>query len=444
MVTKAISSSKYLKVIKEVLYLKSSYFLRYYIINNRKYNEKKVFYTTHHSSHDNQNIFLLYDTNMRIIEDVYYYINFEQEGMSQRTKESRLYSLRFLYVFCDLFDASINELNNQLIKYFVHFLYGYSSISNNSQEIVLLRTRNAETVNEILSVCRLYLKWKKNKSYKLLKLSTSFLSNLPNRNNMAKKYISVLEFKQMSNYIRNDITSEEDKLKFLSIIELMFLSSLRVGEVLGLTFEDLNMKQVNGNYIYFVVIRNRNSDNNHQLAKTCMNVSNQRDYESSAYRTQEIGFQIAYLSRDTYMKIEKYIEIAHNRHQKNEKYILSKADQVTDAKLESENRYLFLNNRLGSNLSRQQLNQYMRKVFTACNIPIDFKTRTNNLNHRFRHGFVMKLLYDEKIPPEQVMKLSRHKSITSLNSYNKLSDETFSKLYESFEIFLEDANNEED
>lgn len=60
----------------------------------------------------------------------------------------------------------------------------------------------------------------------------------------------------------------------------MYRSGLRIGEVLGLTFEDV----VEDNSSFKVIIRNRVTDKTYQKAKFLMTVKDRNRYNSADYK----------------------------------------------------------------------------------------------------------------------------------------------------------------
>ena len=72
-------------------------------------------------------------------------------------------------------------------------------------------------------------------------------------------------------------------------------------------------------------------------------------------------------------------------------------------------------------------------MFEYFHIPIDSMKRRNNLLHRFRHGYIMHLLYVVGWPAETVIKYSRHTSTASLEPYNNPTDEQLGALLDEMD-----------
>src|SRR5699024_4165113 len=93
----------------------------------------------------------------------------------------------------------------------------------------------------------------------------------------------------------------------------MFQCGLRIGEVMGLTFEDLDVIEEGGKYICLAYIRNRKSDQSYQLAKTCMSITDRKQYQQRDYQTRDIGYQVAVIPMDLYDLINDYINVSHEK-----------------------------------------------------------------------------------------------------------------------------------
>ena len=226
----------------------------------------------------------------------------------------------------------------------------------------------------------------------------------------------------------------------------MYEGGCRIGEVLGSTLEDYVLKEVNDNEMCFVYIRNRYTDKKYQKAKTCMDIDSRKRYNNYGYETRNVGYQLTFLSIETYDLICDYIDIAHDRAYKKyrDNYDKGKADAVGEYKKSNEdNYYLFLNNR-GEPLSVEGWNKELRMIFKGVGLQVDSKVKKDNLNHRFRHGFVMHLIYDLKWPREKVMVRSRHKSYASLDYYyNPTTEQLLDMKNEIQDMILDLEENDE-
>ena len=247
---------------------------------------------------------------------------------------------------------------------------------------------------------------------------------------MCPKFISLYEMKLILNYISNDNSlSYETKLKYSLIYRLMFNRGLRIGEVLGLTFEDFIKLHTDNGIIYKILIRNRYSDNSSQRAKRCLPMNGGYTYNSPEYLSYNVGYQQVFINEEFYGDIMEYFDIMSARFKKEGKE-MTKADSVDG---QNTNWYIFYNLNKATPLNKDIFSVYTKKIFKKLGIQIDENKRNNNLFHRFRHGFCMYLLFVEKIPPIEACKLTRHRNMESLSVYNNPTEEMIIKLLEKVE-----------
>lgn len=384
-------------------------------------------------SNANYLYYLLYDKNRVPISPVFDFINFSMGNSSPNTKEKTLYALKYLYFFLDLFNVNLQSLTNTDITNLKYFLKGMSP-KGHSITLNLQTNRSNETINGYLGIYRGYIKFLNYNDSPLLNLNTKssriFLPLSENEiavkgystneqlykiTNQTPKYISISDFKNTLKLVRESYTLKEE-----IILRLMFEGGLRIGEVLGLTFEDVKTEKFKNDYYPVIYIRNRNSDKNYQRAKTCMNIFNIKQYKSKDYQLKNYGYQLIIISKQLLELIDLYIEKAHsvareNYQQQYDQY--TRADQVdTSDNFGEENYYIFIN-KLAKPLSSHLWNITLREIFQKVDLIIDKGSRENNLNHRFRHGFAMYHVQYFKLDSLKLMQLMRHRSIESVASY---------------------------
>ncbi|WP_296768948.1 hypothetical protein [Selenomonas sp.] len=79
-------------------------------------------------------------------------------------------------------------------------------------------------------------------------------------------------------------------------------------------------------------------------------------------------------------------------------------------------------------LSEDYWNKILKKVMVAEHIGIDKGRKKFGLNHRFRHGFAMRMLHEKKLDPYIVKSLMRQANVSSLEPYLKLTPEGVKEL----------------
>jgi integrase/recombinase XerD len=415
--------------ITETKFLNETAYLKEYLSDKNKcthsvikVNISKVVLTK-----DGFNYILIYDENMCVIRSAYKYINVELGKDSFNYREIVATSLKLFYSYLKIFNFDINNLGIREIRILKEFLYGESK-KGQEYEISINVKRGVNTVNKYITFYRNYLNClgiknevlnektvvavmkntdgllahTKKKAYDRYSVTDRGYSN----DRVVPRYISEDEFAIIMDIIKNDYTKREE-----IIVRLMYENGLRIGEVLGLSLEDIENNKI--------VLRNRLSDKPYMLAKTCYKPKTEKDYESSIYGVYLIGYQIILPVEDTMDKLFYYIEEAHGRMSKvnrNNYFKYAKADKVTDGEdLEGNNYYVFLNKN-GAALSISGWNKTLRTIFIKSGLKLDKNSKKHNLNHRFRHGFAMKIIKNGATSLE-VANALRHKGISSVMCY---------------------------
>ena len=431
-----------MKRITEYKRAKSSYFLVETVINNTVIDSKEVNVHTADVERDGKTFYLLYDSNYNIIEDAYMFLNHRKKVLSETTMSAAKYDLRYLYVYGEIFDKDIKEFDRDDFLGLAYFLKGVS-VDDSEMEVHLQSKRDVDTINGMFSSFRSFYRYlhldgpifdegswsryiprSKTHQPKINPFTAHKAIEVP-------KYISVDEFDEIVAWIRSNISEKERRLRDEALVRLMFEGGLRLGEALGTTLEDFEVHEVakqdgSRHEICYIYIRNRASDNHEfQNAKGCMTITSKNMYVGHDYQTQGRGYQLSFISMDTYQLIMEYIDTAHVQAKKKHAaaYKAHKADAVGQYKeTHKENYYVFLN-RLGKPMSDETWRKEIRMIFEAVGIEVDYVKKQDGLSHRFRHGFCMHLLYDLKMQKNQVMKRSRHSSEAGLEKYNTPSIE---------------------
>lgn len=388
---------------------------------------------------DNFTYFILYDDDMNVISDVYEYLNFTLKENPITSRSKAAFSLRLLYCFLSLYKYDVKKIDSKILNELLFFLRG---ININPIEYGIKTQRSSNTINGYLSIYRNYFINSKIKCKPLFKshtvTSTSNIGNdftsvverLRYDNNLktskvnikfVPKYISPEDFKKL---YKIAITNNDKTAKI--IMHLMYGYGLRLGEVLGLTIEDVQEVYAHNKLIPVLFLRNRMSDRKFQFAKNLPHVIDKKQYASNDYKIAKTQIIITY---DFYEELLEYIEEIHTKAMKKyeDNYNYGVADIVSTKDIPETNHYIFLN-RYGKVLSDQTWNNSLKKYFNTANIPLDLDVRENNLSHRFRHGFAMfhARFSNHIVDILSLQKLMRHKNISSTMIYfNPTPDDEF-------------------
>lgn len=422
-------------IIKEKRGGNEVYFELNYLENNKIVNSNEIWFKSAAIEKGNNTYLILYNENMEPIQDVFNFLNFGISKQSLNSKLKSLQALKFLFCFQQIISKNLEDFNASDIASLKHFLKGYSLIGQNIT-FDLKTIRSNETINGYLSIYRKYLQFLE-KDNKILsqRAGTTALMALPDydvdyktekyasNEKIAKKvievprYISVEEFQKIIKTVREKYTKREE-----IIIRLMFQCGLRIGEVLGITADDLVVENVGDLYVPMLYIRNRISDRKYQFAKGCMKVSDPKQYKSKEYKLRDCGYQIVVVPEDLFDLINDYIEEEHLKQRKKHKknyYDSVIADRVRKPEqFEDDNYYVFINS-VGTPLSDVSWDRILKKIFNDCGISVDKGLKEHNLNHRFRHGFAMFNIQYLNCKEVELKERMRHTSLASVSSYFK-------------------------
>lgn len=426
-----------MKIIKEKKGVRGNYYEIY--IDDIKIKEIKI--TRVKREKDSFVYLFLLDSNGKVIDEVYKFINIYCKNESINSREQMINGLKVLYSYKEIELKELDEFEENDFKRLSNLILGIG-IEKDCNEYI---GRNNNTHNIYFDVIR--------KFYKYLKINNNFLFEqrvvhkvkgsygllghikevevkkyITNKKSVKiseqyiPKYISLEEYINIIKYVEKGDSSF--KLRNRIIIDLMYTTGMRLGEVLGLTFEDIKENQEDKRY-GTVYIRNRLSDKLYENAKTCLKVNSAYDYNTASYKTKNVGYQTVYISPDLFELIKKYMDESRSIFNVTDKVIdniinFAKADSVEG---NNNNQYIFLNKN-GYPLSSSGWNKQLKEIFIANNLSIDKEVKKNNLSHRFRHGYAMYLIDEEKRSIEYVKDKMRHSSINStLVYYNPREEE---------------------
>ena len=415
---------------EEKLAQQSIFSKRILTADGREVSNRKVTIPLYQIAHGDFTYFLLYDDHMKVISEVYKYLNFELQNKPLTTRSKSAFALRLLYCFLSLSGYDIHSINEQVLSELLFFLRG---IRNNPTEYNSRTQRSAATVNSYLSVYRSFLgscRIPCDALFRTLDVSvTSTLEQSFSRSSDRKRFKSNLKTSSVNEDLVPRYISPDDFRKIYSLViqkkdkeaklllHLMYGYGLRLGECLGLTMEDISETHDNGKLVPILLIRNRLSDAKFQYAKNLLHVTSRSQYKSRDYQLSRWRIIITY---DLYEELISYIEAAHSEAMEKypDNYEKGAADIVSVHDAPENNHYVFLN-RYGRILNDQTWNAHLKKYFAEADIPIDHDVREKNLSHRFRHGFAMfhARFSDHPVAALELSQMMRHKSVLSTMVY---------------------------
>ncbi len=371
---------------------------------------------------------VFYDADMNVLRGPSTFMLRELGFDSENTREQATSALRLLSSYSAIIEASAVSFGKEEARGFVRFARG-SMGEGIACSFRGLTRRSEATINAYLRVVRLYMRY-------LGVHDSPFLDRAIGRRAVEDERLTGFKGYAISARIPEDLTappyisrSEYAALKIaigedpsavdpaMPIVRLAFEHGMRIGEILGLTLEDLQSEVTKeGDRGHFLVLRDRVSDRADQHAKSLrFKPRTREDYASEAYRTNNVGYQRVPISEDLFFAIDEYVE-ATRAHFTDEQLSAASADSVGGRWSAERNQYVFLNTKGGS-LTADLWNKRLRGYFSEAGIHVDAGRRKTNLNHRLRHGFAMVLKRDLGVDDLTAKILMRHRSVRSIQPY---------------------------
>lgn len=396
--------------------------------------------------------FVITDLLGRRISDANYYLNDYLDGAGYKVREQAFSALKVFYSYIELFmlEHSFKKgLNKQQVNGLIEFLKGGTK-RGTAWDLEIDTVRSNKTISIYLSVYREFyssvfnitdsaLHTKKNigisRGNGLLghanKKNLEVYESNPKTKNMLKapKYIKESQYKKIVELIEHEYSLRE-----YIIVKLMYEYSLRIGEVLGLTFEDI--ENTYDDEIYRLILRNRVSDKPFQYAKSVMNPRNEMEYSSKEYSQENIGYQIVYIDDEMKNLIDDYIDevwderiLSNSKKKKNNLLNESKADSIKGEEnfYHKNNYYIFVSQHHYKPLTQTGWNKILRSIFEKVDIKVDDNVRRDNLSHRFRHGYAMNKVKSGFNQLELATAL-RHSDTHSVKQYYNPDEEDYIEL----------------
>ncbi|MBR3312854.1 MAG: tyrosine-type recombinase/integrase [Atopobiaceae bacterium] len=408
-----------------------------YVVKQEDGDERVVCTTCSRQKVNGLDTFVFRSATMAILMDPSCFITDDLRYEARNTASQAASALKTLESFCEIIETPFEAFGIDHARAYLQFLRGTLG-GGVVYRFELITQRSEGTVGAYLKHIRRYARWLgvSNSPFLQSKRLMSFgKSRVGGRGTEAHRlkadtktpadaprYISTDEYLRILKVIEGSWSIEER-----CIVRLMFEHGLRIGEVLGLTTEDLEWSSdPDGIPQYAVILRNRASDKDFQHAKTLMSVTDKRQYRSTEYGKRNVGMQRVFLSEDLFFQLSEYAEGFLGNESAD--YDCT-ADSVVGGE---DNRYLFVNTK-GRPLSSNLWNKRLRRIMEDAGVSVDKESRKTNLNHRFRHGYAMFLTKTARtngkpLDAFAVMTLMRHRSILSTDAYLRPTQEDISRL----------------
>lgn len=393
-----------------------------------------------HKLYKDKYYFIITDITGKRIHEANLYLNQHLADAGFKKREMAFSALKVLYSYISLFNfyrykegfKDKSELNK-----FLAFLEGGKQLGN-AWDLDLKTTRSNKTINDYIGVYRNFYKT-------IFKVKDSLIhdksiigkysgggmmghankvtvekyteSKKVHKSQKAPKYIKYNQYEKIVKLIEEKYT-----IRDLVLVKLMYDYGLRLGEAISLTLEDIG-EEGSEHGTYKIILRRRLSDRPDQGKKGLMPIKSSEDYKKKAYRTEGIGYREVLIEQDMMDLLEEYIEetfdefkLGRSPKKKKNLDIYAKADKVSEREDIIDNYYLFLSSQHYTPLTQSGWNSVCRNIFLEVGISVDSESKSNNLSHRFRHGFAM-LRAKNGWSEVKIAAALRHTSTASVKKY---------------------------
>jgi integrase/recombinase XerD len=402
----------------------------------------------------------LIDHNERIVQSIFRYSNIEKRNDNESERDQLISAIRILSIFSEFIDQKVVEFDDNDWKAFSYFLRGISC-DGFQYKMDLITRRSSATCNVYFSHIRGYLRYIGAPDNDFLKSTVVRLEGgTVGKYGFSKKQ-SHIKYKyslsgDQNSYRPEGITIEQFRnLIFCNreiggpfafrneiILILLYCYGLRIGEILGMTIEDLHEEERTGP---FIILTNRETDKKQQHSKglysgyyevSCRGV--ERNDTDSRWESK------IYMDPVHFRMINDYLKESRDVFGHTPKFC-SNVLSVTATALNSDgkNQYVFLSKN-GTPLSYSGWNKTIRNLFTCAGIPVDYKTKRNNTSHRLRSGTATYLIDDLGLGSRDVQKYMRHRSASSIEPYYRPTEERVRELHDKIHFDIKkkmDGNN---
>ena len=385
---------------------------------------------------------IVYDDEMRPIPEIYRYLNTHLKNYSPSTFQRTVSAIRLLVVFCEAYHIDDFVIPESRCHEFVDFLYGDNQaasayiyfrsvcgflhyIGHDGDPLMTHTVRRTKTEGADGSV--------RTESHKVFKYAPKLN---PEKTLMCPEHNTVKDFEDIYNVIKAKRfhNVEEVDIAGCIIIILGFFLGRRIGEILGLTIEDLSfcLDEETGEMIPCLYIRNRVGEREGQRAKNRILPSSERQYGSKdyidAYRSPRNCRRIP---MEIYELIKSYIELFHTKAAEKypERYAETVADIVNPEQFAkdwglAENHYVFLNT-LGGLLKKSAWYKRIVRYYNEAGVPVG---NGKSPNHAWRHGVAYIMRHHLNMTDREIADFLGNKSVASVDTYAKASAEDIARL----------------
>ena len=397
---------------------------------------------------DCRTVYIIYDEDMRPISSIYRFLNEKgHAGTSQNTLERKVTSLRYLVAFCELHFLRDFHIPEHLCPAFIDFIYGEprrmsSSVRGHFLDIVsFFRFLRYDSSSEPLMEFdgKTVIQMGADGLSHPVKMRSYRYSPAVNhdKNKLCPLHVSVHEYYKLLKVIK-----DAGDFTVCIMVTLEFYSGRRVGELLGLTVEDLStcVDTETGEVSPCIFVRNRVGDGRRRSAKRRIIPNSVADYASRSY-IQEYSSPYGCFVIENSMNelLHMYYKKVHGNAQHNSPgyYAQAEADIVDPKRFHSDwgldrNHFFFLNS-FGAPLTYGTLYKRLMKYYALAGVPVG---HGKSPNHGFRHGLGYLMRQEMGVSSEKIAAMLGHRGTGSVDVYANADVMTIARLNDDVSKFI--------
>lgn len=396
--------------------------------------------------------YIIYDEDMCPISSIYSYLNWKCKNSDPQTITRMVTPLRLLVAFCTAHTFKDFIIPEEYCTDFVDFLYRndktlastaglyFSTIKafllfiKHGDDPIMNHTHRMGWLTGADGVDRPH-------SYDDFKYAPK---RNPERDLLCPEHNTVKDYMLMQTTMSKKIFRDGiiGDIAGCIILILLFKVGRRIGEVLGLTIEDIStvVNRETGEVSHCLYLRNRVHDKVGQRSKKRLMPKNKEFYANKDYvKAYHSPRNCIKLEEDVYELIKTYIEVQHQIAAKETptKYATAVADIVNPTQFAAdwgfeENHYLFLNC-LGGPLTKWAWYKRIRQYYTEAGVPLG---PGKSPNHSWRHGIAVILRHELHWTTRQIADFLGHKREQSAEVYAKADYEMMGRLSQVVQQYI--------
>ena len=384
---------------------------------------------------------IIYDERMRPIESIFWYLNktLIDQGMTDGTIDRRVSSLRKLVGYCEAHGYRDFTIPAEECSDFVVFLRADGNVSSRTQQECFNDIKHFlqetghkdDPIMETMPTTRFH----EGADGQMHREVKDRYIHAPRRShdrdkvcpphNREEDYAAMNDAMKTERTFKNGRRRNADVAGII-ILFLMFYLARRIGEVLGLTLEDISTYVLHdtGEVTHCIYLRNRSTDELGQKAKFRSSPRDTLGYNDNYMNENKLTKNCILLDDAEYQMLVDFARNTHEKARLNPKaYADSLADTVDPEKFHeewgalgfTENHYLFLNSR-GERLRYRAWYDRIVRYYGEAGVVLG---RGKSPNHAWRHTILNILVNKLGYTKAEAADYAGHSNTASIDIYSR-------------------------